>query len=230
MMVRCGTEQDQECSVYVLQPFHPSTAVQHVEEDEYRGPNDICEANDTVRARHRYLIAATRLEQNGNGAEDDGTKDTDHSWELHLADTGANGCAGSGGESADFSGDGVDKSGTASRVDGVPEFGLTAKDGRLGETKGVWLLGLPLDVRDHDLSRAWGAEGGLGHGGLQEEEGQVGCSVGGGVWGDDCGKVVLSRGLLSRDHVQHSLREGDRGGDGDVEVVGSELDWGEVVA
>lgn len=96
----------------------------------------------------------------------------------------------------------------------------------MGKTQSVGLLGLPFDVRDQDLPSARGAERAGRHGRLEEEEGKVGVSVSGSVGGDDCG-IALSLRLSSRKIVQHSSSESRSAiGDGDVKVLGGDVDRG----
>lgn len=78
---------------------------------------------------------------------------------------------------------------SAGLVDSREELVLSTEDGRVGETNGVRVLSLPLDVRDEDSTGAGSAESRLRHGSLEEKEGKVGVLVGGSVGGGDLAKA-----------------------------------------
>lgn len=159
---------------------------------------------------------------------------SDHDKGDGTGDNGAKGGEGlatsarsGGGGDTGLGVDGRDKRRTTGRANGGPKVRLAAEDGRRRETGAVRGLVLPLDVRDEDLTGARSAEGGRGHRGLEEEEGEVGRLVGGGVGGDDRGEVggggtLKADTTLERGDVLREVAAGDRDGGGQVRGLGNE--------
>lgn len=166
------------------------------------------------------------------GEKGDGTGENSHSDTASARPLGSRdrrrGEVERGGADAHFGSDGIDINTSTSLVDRRPEIALSTEDRRLRQTQSVRVRNFPLDVGNHDLTGARGAELRVGHARLEEEEGEVGVSVSGSVGSDDGGEGLLSIGvgLTVGENVEDSLGESrDGDGEGDVEVVGGYFQW-----